>query len=67
MDVTRVGDRCFDSQMYEAARVLYSYTQNNSKIASCLIKLGQFQKAIEYAKRANTTKTWREVCVACVE
>lgn len=67
VDVLRVGDRCFEEGMYEPARVLYSQTQNNSKIASCLIKLQQFTKAIEFAKRANTTKTWKEVCVACVE
>lgn len=39
VDVLRVGDRCFEEAMYEPARVLYSQTQNNSKIASCLIKL----------------------------
>lgn len=39
VDVLRVGDRCFEEGMFEPARVLYSQTQNNSKIASCLIKL----------------------------
>ena len=67
VDALKVGDRCFDQLMYEAARILYQKTQNNSKIASCLVKLKQWQKALEFAKRANTTKTWREVCVACVE
>jgi clathrin heavy chain len=40
--------------------------KNNSKIASCLVNLKQFSAAIESAKKASTTKTWREVCIACV-
>ena len=39
-DVQRVGDRCFEDKMYEAAKILYSNIKNNAKIASCLVRLG---------------------------
>jgi clathrin heavy chain len=28
--------------------------------------LKEFSAALDAAKKANTTKTWREVCMACV-
>lgn len=53
--------------MYEAAKILYISIKNNSKIASCLVRLKEFSQAIESAKKANTPKTWKELCMACVE
>lgn len=41
-DVQRVGDRCFDDGLFEAAKMLYTNIKNNAKIASCLVRLGQF-------------------------
>jgi clathrin heavy chain len=46
--------------------MFYTIAKNNSKIASCLIKLKEYGAAIEIAKKANTTKTWKELCLACV-
>jgi len=66
-DILRVGDRCYDEKLYEAAQILYVNIKNSAKIASCLIRLKQFNKAIEAAKKANTPKTWKELCIACVE
>lgn len=65
-DCQKVGDRCFSARLYEAAKKFYTIVKNNSKIASCLIHLKEFAAAIEAAKKANTTRTWREVCMACV-
>jgi clathrin heavy chain len=65
-DCQKVGDRCFKLKLYEAAKVLYTVVKNNSKIASCLVHLKQFNIAIEAAKKANTPKTWKELCMACV-
>jgi clathrin heavy chain len=65
-DCQKVGDRCFNSRLYEAAKKFYIIVKNNSKIASCLIQLKEFSQAIDYAKKANTPKTWKEVCMACV-
>lgn len=66
-DIQRVGDRCYDEKLYEAARILFSSIKNNARIASCLVRLKQFQKAIDAAKKANTPRTWKELCMACVE
>jgi clathrin heavy chain len=49
IDLQRVGDRCFESQLFEAAKVLFVALNNNAKIASCLVRLKQFSKAIESA------------------
>ena len=65
-DCQKVGDRCFSARLYEAAKKFYTIVKNNSKIAACLIHLKEFSAAIDAAKKANTTKTWKEVCMACV-
>jgi clathrin heavy chain len=39
-DVQRVGDRCFEDNLFEAAKILYTNIKNNAKIASCLVRLG---------------------------
>jgi clathrin heavy chain len=39
VDLQRVGDRLFDNQLYEAARILFVALKNNAKIASCLVRL----------------------------
>jgi clathrin heavy chain len=66
-DLSRTGDRLFAEGMYEAARILFFKLKANSKIASCLIRLKQYTQALEYAKKANNTKTWKEIVYACVE
>ena len=32
-----------------------------------LVKLKQFQGAVDAARKANSSKTWKEVCFACVD
>lgn len=39
-DGQKVGDRCYDHKLYEAAKILYISIKNNAKIASCLVRLG---------------------------
>ena len=62
-----VGDRCFDENLLEAAKVLFTALSNWSALASTLVRLRQFQAAVEAARKANIPKTWKEVCFACVE
>jgi len=38
-DIQRVGDRCFEDKLYEAAKILFVNFKNNAKIASCLVRL----------------------------
>jgi len=66
-DLPGTGDRCFRDKLYEAAKVIFVNLKNNAKIASCLIRLKQYNAAFESAKKANTPKTWKELCLACVQ
>lgn len=56
-----VGDRCFVGGMYEAAKMCYNNVSNYARLAITLVKLGQYQQAVESARKANSTKTWKEV------
>ncbi|KYQ93795.1 clathrin heavy chain [Tieghemostelium lacteum] len=62
-----VGDRCFDQGLFEAAKVLFTNISNFSRLTSCLVRLGQFQAAVDSARKANSTKTWKEVSAACID
>jgi len=65
--ILQVGDRCFDDGMYEAAKILYNNVSNYAKLAITLCYLDDFQGAVDSARKANSTKTWKEVCFACIE
>lgn len=66
-NILDTGDRCFDEGLYEAAKLLYSHISNYAKLASALVRLGDFTGAIEAANKANSIRTWKEVNLACVE
>jgi len=66
-NVQQIGDRCYDQEMYQAAKILYASISNFGRLASTLVKLGEYQSAVEAAKKANSTRTWKEVCFSCVE
>lgn len=57
----QVADRCFDNQMYEAAKLLYNNVSNYARLAITLVHLGEYQGAVDSARKANSTKTWKEV------
>ncbi|TKS81266.1 Clathrin heavy chain 1 [Collichthys lucidus] len=62
-----VGDRCYDDKMYDAAKLLYNNVSNFGRLASTLVHLGEYQAAVDGARKANSTRTWKEVCFACVD
>lgn len=66
-NITQVADRCFDNKMYEAAKLLYNNVSNYARLAITLVYLGEYQGAVDSARKANSTKTWKEVCFACVD
>ena len=66
-DLARTGDKLYNQGLYDAAKILFIKLKSNSKIASCLVHLGQYQQAIDFAKLANNVKTWKEIVFACVE
>ncbi|CAM6119092.1 unnamed protein product [Calypogeia fissa] len=61
------GDRLFDEALYEAAKIIFTHISNWGRLASTLIKLGQYQGAVDAARKANSSRTWKEVCFACVD
>lgn len=53
--------------MYEAAKLLYNNISNYAKLAITLGYLGDYQGAVDSARKANSTKTWKEVCEERIE
>ncbi|KAF7124459.1 hypothetical protein RHSIM_Rhsim12G0068700 [Rhododendron simsii] len=66
-NLPNVGDRLYDEGLYEAAKIILAFISNWAKLASILVKLKQFQGAVDAARKANSSKTWKEVCFACVD
>ncbi len=66
-DVSSIGDRCFDRAMYEAARILFSSVSNWASLATTLVYLHEYQASVDCARKANSTKVWKEVNAACVD
>jgi clathrin heavy chain len=62
-----VGDRLYDEALYEAAKIIFTHISNWPRLASTLVKLHQFQGAVDAARKANSSRTWKEVCFACVD
>ena len=56
-----VGERCYEEKMYEAAKLLFNNISNFARLASTLVHLGEFQNAVDSARKANSTRTWKEV------
>ncbi|KAK4774368.1 hypothetical protein SAY86_009303 [Trapa natans] len=66
-NLQNVGDRLYDETLYEAAKIIYAFISNWAKLAVTLVKLKQYQGAVDAARKANSAKTWKEVCFACVD
>ncbi|KAL0341258.1 UNVERIFIED_CONTAM: Clathrin heavy chain 2 [Sesamum radiatum] len=54
-------------KLYMRLQRLFLLFSNWGKLASTLVKLQQFQGAVDAARKANSAKTWKEVCFACVD
>jgi len=65
--IQTVGDRCYDDGLYEAAKILFNNISNYARLASVLVKLKEYQAAVDAARKANSTKIWKEVNFLCVE
>ena len=66
-NLPNVGDRLYDEALYEAAKIIFTHISNWPRLASTLVKLHQFQGAVDAARKANSSRTWKEVCFACVD
>ena len=47
-----VGERCFNEQMFSAAKLLFASINNNAKLALCLVNLEQYREAVDAAHKA---------------
>lgn len=65
--IQQAGERCFNEGLYEAAKVLFNNISNYARLASTLVKLKDYSAGVEAARKANNTKSWKEVCLACVD
>lgn len=46
-NLQNVGDRLYDEELYEAAKIIYAFISNWAKLAVTLVKLKQFQGAVD--------------------
>lgn len=65
-DILQIGDRAFGEQRYVSAKMLYAKINQWSKLAVTLLKLQDYQNAVDAARRADDIPTWREVNAACL-
>lgn len=65
-DVLSVGDKCFKDGLYEAARLLFASVSNYARLATTLVYLGDYQAAIEAARKAGNTAVWKQMHAACL-
>ncbi|KAG2218281.1 hypothetical protein INT45_002403 [Circinella minor] len=65
-EVQQVGDRCFQAHMLEAAKILYTSISNHASLATTLVHLNDYQGAVDCARKANSTKVWKEVNTVCI-
>lgn len=66
-NIQSIGDRCFSEGLYQAAKLLFTSINNNSKLALCHIHLEEYREAVDAAKKANNVSTWKSVCFACLK
>ncbi|KAJ1548234.1 hypothetical protein HK096_008280 [Nowakowskiella sp. JEL0078] len=65
--IQNVGEKCFEAGLFEAAKILFNNISNWARLASTLVKLGEYQAAVDCARKATSTKVWKEVNAACVD
>jgi clathrin heavy chain len=56
-DVLEVGEKCFEDELYQAAKLLFSSISNWARLATTLIYLGENQAAVESARKAGNTQS----------
>lgn len=55
-DLLAAGEKAFDAELYEAARLLFSSISNYARLATTLIYLGENQAAVDAARKAGNTQ-----------
>ena len=55
-DILEVGEKCFEDELYQAAKLLFTSISNWARLATTLIYLGENQGAVESARKAGNTQ-----------
>ncbi|KAA8499470.1 Clathrin heavy chain 1 [Porphyridium purpureum] len=66
-DLDEVAERVFDEENWEAAKLLMTLTKNWDKLARTLCELGDFDAALDAAKKAKRLEVWKFVCFKAVD
>ncbi|CAK5273880.1 unnamed protein product [Mycena citricolor] len=66
-DILEVGEKCFNDELYQAAKLLFASISNWARLATTLIYLGENQSAVDSARKAGNTQVWKQVHAACIE
>ncbi|OLL25481.1 putative clathrin heavy chain [Neolecta irregularis DAH-3] len=66
-NVQEVGEQCYQNKLYRAAKILFTSISNWAQLASTLVHLGEHQNAVDCARKANSTKVWKQVNQVCVD
>jgi clathrin heavy chain len=56
-DILVVGEKCFEDELYQAAKLLFTSISNWARLATTLIYLGETQGAVESARKAGNTQS----------
>jgi len=65
-DLDSVGDNLYSLGQFEAARKVYTGVSNWAKLASTLVHIGDYQGAVDAARKASSVKVWRQVFDVCL-
>ena len=65
-DVETSGDKAYEEGYHQAAKIFFTNISNWAKLATTHVHLGEYQAAVECARRANSVKVWKQVNEACV-
>lgn len=66
-NIEESGDKAYAEGFHEAAKIFFTSISNWAKLATTLVHLGDYQAAVECARKANSVKVWKQVNEACVE
>ncbi|KAJ8904263.1 hypothetical protein NDN08_000787 [Rhodosorus marinus] len=65
-NIEDVAERCYDEEIWIGAKILFLILKNWSRLAEVYVKLGEYNEAVECAKKANRQPIWKIVCFGCV-
>lgn len=66
-NIEESGDKAYEDGLYEASKIFFSSISNWAKLATTHVHLGDYQAAVDCARKANNIRVWRQVHEACVD